>query len=78
MTITYAIPQERSQVSANPFERPRLRAISENEMIPVVTMPMARAMMKTTVEAVGLAPTEEFTPQTVSVTAHVNALFTLK
>jgi uncharacterized protein YggE len=41
-------------------------------------MPMARAMMKTTVEAVGLAPTEEFTPQTVSVTAHVNALFNLK
>jgi hypothetical protein len=24
------------------------------------------------------APTEEFTPQTVSVTAHVNALFSLK
>jgi hypothetical protein len=24
------------------------------------------------------APTEEFTPQTVSVTAHVNALFNLK
>jgi len=24
------------------------------------------------------APTEDFTPQTVNVTAHVNALFTLK
>jgi hypothetical protein len=24
------------------------------------------------------APTEEFTPQSISVTAHVNAMFTLK
>jgi uncharacterized protein YggE len=40
-------------------------------------MPMAGAMMKMNVGAAP-APSEEFTPQTVSVTAHVNALFTLK
>jgi uncharacterized protein len=37
---------------------------------------MARAMAMKTEAAP--APTEEFTPQTVNVTAHVNALFTLK
>ena len=40
-------------------------------------MPMARTMMKMNV-AGAAAPTEEFTPQTISVTAHVNALFGLK
>jgi hypothetical protein len=38
---------------------------------------MAGAMMKMNVGAAP-APTEEFTPQSVSVTAHVNALFALK
>jgi uncharacterized protein YggE len=37
---------------------------------------MARAM--TAMANAAPAPTEEFTPQTVAVTAHVNALFTLK
>lgn len=37
---------------------------------------MARAMSASAVAAP--APSEEFTPQTVTVTAHVNALFTLK
>jgi uncharacterized protein len=40
-------------------------------------MPMVGAMMKMNVGAAP-APTEEFTPQSVSVTAHVNALFNLK
>lgn len=42
---------------------------------------MARAMHPMAMNAAGAptpAPTEEFTPQTVTVTAHVNALFTLK
>ena len=39
---------------------------------------MAGAMMKMNVPGAAPAPTEEFTPQTVSVTAHVNALFSLK
>jgi hypothetical protein len=41
-------------------------------------MPMARTMMKMNVAAAAPAPTEEFTPQSVSVTAHVNAMFNLK
>src|ERR1700693_3611242 len=36
--------------------------------------PMAGAMMRMSVEAAAPAPTEEFTPQSVSVTAHVNAM----
>ena len=40
-------------------------------------MVMAGAMMKMNM-AGAPAPTEEFTPQSVSVTAHVNALFGLK
>ena len=38
-------------------------------------MMMAKTM---SMQAGPPAPTEEFTPQTVSVTAHVNALFSLK
>jgi len=38
--------------------------------------PMAGAMMRMNVAKT--APTEEFTPQSVSVTAHVNAMFALK
>lgn len=40
--------------------------------------PMPGAMMRMSVAAAAPAPTEEFTPQTISVTAHVNALFNLK
>lgn len=40
-------------------------------------MPVMRGMAAMKAEAAP-APTEEFTPQTVSVTAHINALFTLK
>ncbi len=41
-------------------------------------MPMAGAMMRMNVAGAAPAPTEEFTPQSISVTAHVNALFSLK
>ena len=47
----------------------------ENQRIPVPRM--ARAMNAKT-ELAPQAPTEQFTPQTVTVTAHVNALFILK
>jgi hypothetical protein len=40
-------------------------------------MPMAGAMMKMNV-AGAPAPTEEFSPQSISVTAHVNSMFALK
>jgi hypothetical protein len=38
--------------------------------------PMAMGLRKA--ELAAPAPTEEFTPQTVSVTAHVNTVFNLK
>ena len=41
-------------------------------------MPRMAMAMKATAAAAPAAPTEEFTPQTVNVTAHVNALFNLK
>jgi uncharacterized protein len=56
---------ELSYASVDTFENPR------------IVMPhMARAM--SAMAAATPAPTEEFTPQTVTVTAHVNALFGLK
>jgi uncharacterized protein YggE len=45
------------------------------ENVRPVPMMMAKTM---SMQAAAPAPTEEFTPQTVSVTAHVNALFSLK
>ena len=41
-------------------------------------VPMREAMMRMSVNDAAPAPTEEFTPQSISVTAHVNAMFTLK
>jgi uncharacterized protein len=56
---------ELSYASIDTFETPR-----------IVAPRMARAMRATA--NAEPAPTEEFTPQTVTVTAHVNALFNLK
>jgi len=56
-----------SYASVDTFENPR------------IVMPrMARSMAAAAPNAGAPAPTEEFTPQTVTVTAHVNALFNLK
>ena len=56
-----------SYASVDTFENPRM------------VMPrMARAMAAAAPNAATPAPTEDFTPQTVTVTAHVNALFNLK
>ncbi len=41
-------------------------------------MPMVGAMMRMNAATAAPAPTEEFTPQSISVTAHVNAMFNLK
>lgn len=57
---------ELSYASVDTFENPRI----------VVAPRMARSMAAMANAAP--APTEEFTPQTVTVTAHVNALFNLK
>jgi hypothetical protein len=56
-----------SYASVDTFENPR------------IVMPrMARAMAAAAPNAAPPAPTEDFTPQTVTVSAHVNALFNLK
>ena len=74
----------RARASADSLARAAGRSVLELSYASVDTfenvrpMPMlARSAMAMKAEAVP-APTEEFTPQTVSVTAHVNALFTLK
>jgi uncharacterized protein len=54
-----------SYASVDTFENPRI----------VAPMPRRMSAMASAATA---APTEEFTPQTVNVTAHVNALFNLK
>ena len=48
--------------------------IAENARV----LPMAQPMVRMGAMAAAPAPTQEFSPQTVSVTAHVNAAFTLK
>ena len=56
---------ELSFASVDTFENPRI-------VLPHMARPMSAMAAPTP------APTEEFTPQTVTVTAHVNALFDLK
>jgi uncharacterized protein YggE len=56
---------ELSYASVDTFENTRVRA-----PMPLRAMPMAMAQSP--------APTEEFSPQNVTVTAHVNAMFVLK
>src|SRR5256714_6007362 len=48
------------------------------ENVRVVNPLQARAMSTMRMEAAAPAPTEEFTPQSVVITAHVNAMFTLR
>jgi uncharacterized protein YggE len=73
----------RARESAAAFARSSGRTLGELSYASVDTfenvrpMPMVGAMMKMNVGAAP-APTEEFTPQSVSVTAHVNAMFNLK
>jgi uncharacterized protein YggE len=50
----------------------------ENQRVPVPRMTRAMTATAGSRENATPAPTEEFTPQTVTVTAHVNALFNLK
>jgi uncharacterized protein len=56
---------ELSYASVDTFENPR-------------PIPMIRPMAAMRAEAAVPAPTEEFTPQTVAVSAHINAMFALK
>jgi uncharacterized protein len=74
----------RARASAEALARAAGRAVGELSYASVDTyenvrpvMPMTRVMMAAEAKSAP-APTEEFTPHTVTVTAHVNALFNLK
>jgi uncharacterized protein len=74
---------ERARQYAQAVARAAGRTLGELSYASVDTFenvrPMPMMMAKTmSMQAGPSAPTEEFTPQTVSVTAHVNALFSLK
>ena len=72
----------RAHESAAVLARAAGRSLGELSYASVDTFenvrPMPGAMMRMSVAGAAPAPTEEFTPQTISVTAHVNALFGLK
>jgi uncharacterized protein YggE len=74
----------RARESASALARSSGRALGELSYASVDTFdnvrvaPVPGAMMRMSAEAAPPPPTEEFTPQSVSVTAHVNALFGLK
>lgn len=73
----------RARAAADSLARAAGRSVSELSYASVDTfenvrpMPIVARAMAMQAQAAP-APTEEFTPQTVNVTAHVNALFTLK
>jgi uncharacterized protein len=73
----------RARASAEAVARAGGRTLGELSYASVDTfenvrpMPM-QAMMKMSAMAAAPAPTEEFSPQTTAVTAHVNAMFLLK
>lgn len=74
----------RARESAAALARSSGRALGELSYASVDTfenvhpMPMVGAMMRMNAATAAPAPTEEFTPQSISVTAHVNAMFNLK
>ncbi|HXM63667.1 MAG TPA: SIMPL domain-containing protein [Terriglobales bacterium] len=73
----------RARASAEALAHASGRTVGELSYASVDTFenvrPMAmQPMMKMSAMAAAPAPTEEFSPQTISVTAHVNAMFVLK
>lgn len=74
----------RARNSANTLARASGRTLGDLSYASVDTLEMARPVMShmramtAAANVAPPAPTEEFTPQTVTVTAHVNALFNLK
>jgi uncharacterized protein YggE len=73
----------RARASAEAVARTGGRTLGELSYASVDTFENVRPlpmqpMMKMSAMAAAPAPTEEFSPQTTSVTAHVNAMFTLK
>jgi uncharacterized protein len=74
----------RARANAESVARAAGRSVGELSYASVDTfenirpIPMPRVMGAMKMEAAAAPPTEEFTPQTISITAHVNALFELK
>jgi len=75
----------RAKESADAIARASGRVVGELSYASVDTFenirpiqPMMKTMSMERMAAAAPAPTEEFSPQSVTVTAHVNALFTLK
>jgi len=73
----------RARASADTIARASGRTLGELSYATVDTFenqrpPYPRVMRAMAASAAPAAPTEEFTPQSVNVTAHVNALYTLK
>jgi len=74
----------RARASAEALARAAGRTVGELSYASVDTaenvrmMPMARMMSSAAERVATPAPTEEFSPQAIDVTAHVNAMFTLK
>jgi uncharacterized protein YggE len=75
----------RARESANAVARASGRALGDLSYASVDTFenvrglsPMNSPMMKMAAGIAAPAPTEEFSPQSVEVTAHVNAMFALK
>src|SRR5262249_13898301 len=74
---------KRARMSAEAVARAGSRTLGEMTYASVDTfenirppMPLARTAVEATLKQAG--PTEEFTPESVNVTAHVNAMFALK
>jgi len=65
-----------ARASGRPLGELSSAAVDVTENLRV--FPVMRALAQVKAEAPNPAPTEEFTPQPVSVTAHINAVFTLK
>jgi uncharacterized protein YggE len=75
----------RARASADAIARASGRTVGELSYASVdtfenirVVQPMMRAMEAKGMAAAAPAPTEEFSPQSVTVTSHVNAMFSLK
>lgn len=75
----------RARESANAVARAGGRTLGELSYASVdtfenirVVAPLARSMSAMKMESAAPPPTEEFTPQSIVVTAHVNAMFTLR
>src|SRR6266478_4477395 len=71
------VTQQLANASGRTLGELSYASVDTSENIRVLA-PMARRGMPMAMNAQGPTPTEEFSPQNVTVTAHVNAMFVLK